>query len=75
MRHQPFGIHRVAGKPAAQVIVNAACSHAVAGVQDHADGLVVVEAPGVAQQKLRLARLGKLGRAAKPAVLRVIAVA
>ena len=74
MRHQPFGIHRVAGEAAAQVIVNAARGHAVAGVQHHAHGLLVVEAPGVAQQKLRLAGLGKLGRAAEPAVLRVVAL-
>ena len=74
MRHQPFGIHRVAGKAAAQLIVNAACGHAVAGVQHHADGLLVVEAPGVAQQELRLAGLRKLGRAAEPAVLGVVAL-
>ena len=74
MRHQPFGIHRVAGEAAAKLIVNAAGRHAVAGVQHHADGLVVVEAPGVAQQELRLARLRELGRAAEPAVLRVVAL-
>ena len=70
MRHQPFGIHRVAGEAAAELVVNAARRHAVAGVQHHADGLLVVEAPGVAQQQLRLAGLRKFRRAAEPAVLR-----
>ena len=59
VRHEPFGIHRVAGEAAAQVIVNAARGHAVAGVQHHADGLVVAEAPGVAQQKLRAGSAGE----------------
>ena len=74
MRHQPFRIHRVAGEAAAQVIVDAARRHAVAGVQHHADGVRVAEARGVAQQELRLAGLGELGRAAEPAVLRVVAL-
>ena len=68
MRHQPFGIHRVAGEAAAQLIVNAPGGHSVAGVQHHADGLFVMEAPGVAQQELRLAGLGKLGRTAEAAM-------
>ena len=51
VRHEPFGIHGVAGEAAAELVVNAARGHAVAGVQHHAHGFVVAEAPGVAQQK------------------------
>ena len=74
MRHQPFGIHRVAGEAAAELVVNTARGHAVAGVQHHANSVFVVEAPGVAQQELRLAGLRELGRAAEPAVPRVVSV-
>ncbi len=54
--------------------MNAPGGHAVAGVEHHADGLVVMEPAGVAQQELRLAGLRKLGRAAEAAVLGVVAV-
>jgi len=48
--------------------------HAVAGVEHHADGLVIMEPAGVAQQELRLAGLRKLGCAAEATVLCIKAV-
>ena len=72
VRHPPFGIHRVTGETAAELIVDATGGHAVTGVQDHARGFVVLEPLGVTQQKRGLARLGKLGGAAETAVLRVV---
>ena len=51
MRHEPFGVHRVARKAAAELVVDAAGGHAVARVQDHARGLVVVKTFCATQQK------------------------
>ena len=71
MRHEPFGVHRVTREPAAQLVVNAAGGHAVAGVQHHARGFLVVKTFRAAQQQRWQAGLRKFGRAAETAVARV----
>ena len=71
VRHEPFGIHRVTREPAAQLVVNAAGGHAVAGVQHHARGFVIVKTFRAAQQQRWQAGLRKFGRAAETAVARV----
>ena len=72
MRHKPVGVHRIAGKAAAELIVDAARGHGVARVQHHPLGLVVLEAFRAAQQKRGLAWLRKFRRAPKAAVLRIV---
>ena len=68
MRHEPFGVHGIAREAAAELVVNAAGGHALAGVQNHPHGLVVVKAFRAAQQERRNARLRKFRRAAEAAV-------
>ena len=72
MRHEPFGIHRVARKSAAELVVDAAGGHAFAGVQHHSRRLVIVKPFRAAQQKRRNAGLRKFRRAAKAAVFRIV---
>ena len=72
MRHEPSGVHRVTRKAAAELVVNAAGSHAFARVQDHARRLVVVKTFCAAQQQCRHGRLWKFRRAAKAAVARIM---
>ncbi len=71
VRHEPFGIHRVTREPAAQRVVNAAGGHAIAGVQHHARGFIVVKTLRAAQQQRWQAGLRKFRRAAESAVARV----
>ena len=68
MRHEPSGIHGVARETAAELIVNSASIHAVASVQDHLRGRVVVKAFRIAQHERWNARLRKFWRAAETAV-------
>ena len=70
--HQPLRIDRVPRKPAAQVIVDAPGRHPLTGVQHHLDGVLVLKTFREPQQESGLARLGKLGRIAKPAIFRVV---
>ena len=72
VRHEPFGIHRVAREAAAKLVVNPTRRHLVAHVQHHALRLLVVRTPGISQEQLRLAWLRKFRRAAEAAVARVV---
>src|SRR5579859_3860770 len=72
MRHEPFGIHRIARESATELIVNAAGGHALASMQNHPDRLRIVKTSGATQQKQRNARLGKLRRAAESAVAGIV---
>ena len=72
VRHEPPGVHRVTRKPAAQLVVNAAGRHAVAGVQHHARGFIVLKTFRAAQQQRWQAGLRKFGSATKTPVARVI---
>ena len=66
MRDQPLGIHGIAGEAAAQLVMDAAGGHAVAGVEDHAKGLRVLKTFGVAQQEPGLAWVREFGGRPKP---------
>ena len=74
VRHQPLSIDRVAGKAAADLIMDAACRHAFAGVEHHVHRLLFFGANPVAQQEGRMAGRGELGRVAPPAVLAVVSL-
>ena len=66
------GFRRLRVSTAAELIVYAPGSHMIAGVQYHAACLVIFETLCVAEQELRLARLRKFWRAAKPAVAWIV---
>ncbi len=68
MRHEPSGVHGIARKPAAELVVDAAGGHFVAGVQNHFHRFVIAESFGRAQQQRRNARLRKFRRVAEAAV-------
>src|SRR5262245_15860957 len=72
MRNQPLRIDGVARETTAKLVVDAARRHAVARMDYHPNRLRIVETFRVAQQKLRLAGLWKLRRAAKAAIASVI---
>ena len=72
MRHQPLGIHAIAGEPAADLVVNAARRHPFASVQHHPHPLGVPGARRLPQQKGRLARTRELGGGAKAAELGIV---
>ena len=72
MWYKPFDIHRITGEPAAKLVMNAAGSHALAAVQNHLRGFVIVKTSGTAKQEQRNARLGKFWRTAKTAVTGIV---
>src|SRR5436189_4376877 len=72
MRYQPLRIDRIPRKAASKLVVNPTSSHVIAGGQHHANGFVILETFGVAQQKLWMAGLGKFWRIAKTAVTRIV---
>ena len=49
MRHQPLAIYRVTRETAAELIMDASRRHALACVQHHPHGIVIMEPFGVAQ--------------------------
>ena len=49
--HKPFLIGGIPAKATANLVVNAACGHPFAGVQNHIDGFFVVKANAVTQQE------------------------
>ena len=71
MGHQPLFVDGVAGKSAAQLIVNAASGHAVAGFQDRLGGVIFMEAAGVPEEVQGNAGPGKFWRTAKATMLGV----
>ena len=74
VRHQPPGIDRVTREAAAQLIVDAARRHLVAGVQHHPHRLLIVMPRAVAQQEARMTGRGKFRRTTEPAVDRIVAL-
>ena len=68
MRHEPLRVHRVAGKPATQVIVDAAGRHAVQRQPHHIERTLLTVSLPDANQKLQIHRMRKLRRLPKPAV-------
>src|SRR5678815_1324526 len=68
VRHEPLCIDRIAGKAAAELIMNPTRRHPVARGEDHLDRLGVPKSSGIAQQKLWLAGLRKFRRPTKPAM-------
>jgi hypothetical protein len=64
---EPFGVDGIAGEASAQLVMHAAGGHAVAGVEDHGDGVGVAGSRGVAEEEGGLGR-GNLGGTAEAAV-------
>jgi hypothetical protein len=73
VRHEPLGVHGIARKAAAELVVNAAGGHALAGVQHHAQGFGIALLTACERSK-GLAGLGKFGGVAETAVARVVGV-
>ncbi len=71
VRHQPLLVDAIAVESAAELVVHAALGHGAQGLLQHAHALLVAGALGVAQQELEGHGLGKLGGAAKAAVVRL----
>ena len=71
VRHQPALVGRVAGKAAAEVVVDAALADVGERVVDGVPGGLVAVTDGAAPQQPEEAPLRELGRAGKPAVMRV----
>ena len=67
MRHQPFFIHRIAGKAAAELVVHPAGSHLFAGVGDHPDAIGIVRPRRLPQHKRRFAGAWEFRLVAKSA--------
>ena len=74
MRGQPLPVRGVAGKAAAQVVVDAAAVHLPQRVFHELPGFFVPAELGGAQQEEQLVRHGELGRRAEAAVLRVVGI-
>jgi hypothetical protein len=70
--HEPFGVDGVTGEPAADLIVHAAGGHPFAGVQHHADGVLVLVQSAVSEQKSGLTGAREFWGVAETAVTRVI---
>ena len=71
MRHQPALVHRVARKAAAEVIVNAALTHAIQRMLDRLEKARIAGACAGPPKHLQNRRLRKLGRAAQAAIDRI----
>src|SRR5947207_182790 len=72
MWHEPLCIHRVTRETSANLVVNAACGHALASVQHHPNGVRVTESSPVPKNKSGLTRTRKFRRAPEAAVARVV---
>ncbi len=72
VRDDPFAVHGVAGEAAAELVVDPAPGHRLAGVGRHLECAVRPGAGVVAQQELDCHRRRELGRAAESAVLLVV---
>src|SRR6266481_4040178 len=72
MRHQPARIGRITGKATSNLIVNSPSRHALTGVENHLDGLLILETRAIAQEKSRMARRRKLRRGAPPAMFCIV---
>ena len=68
VRHDPGGVHGVAGEAAGELVVHAAAGHRLAGGVGHLQRAAVPGAGVVAQQELQHHRRRELRRAAEPAV-------
>ena len=68
VRHQPFGIRRIAMKPATELIVDAAPGHLRTSVANNLERLLLAGAMKDPQQEFQGHRGRKLGRAAKAAI-------
>ncbi|CAM5710305.1 hypothetical protein SVIOM74S_06101 [Streptomyces violarus] len=72
VRHDPVTVDRVAGEAAAELVVDAAPGHALAGVLRHLEGALGTGAGVVAQQELQHHGRRELRRPAESAALRVV---
>ncbi len=72
VRHDPLAVDGVAGEAAAELVVDAAARHPLAGLGGHLEGALGAGAGVVPQQELDDHGRRELGRAAEAAVRRVI---
>ena len=72
MGDQPVGVNRVAGEPAAQVVVHAAGGHGVQGGREDSDWLSLRGPSHVPEEGLEAHGLGELGGPAEPTPLVVV---
>ena len=68
MRHHPLAVDGVAGEAAAELVVQPAARHRLAGRVEHRARPPVARPPRVAEQQLQDHRRRELGRASEPAV-------
>src|SRR5581483_9153624 len=70
--YQPVGVDRIAGEPAAELVVYAARRHGVEGLGDHGQDLGSSALSRRPEQKLEARLLGELRGLSEPAPLRVV---
>ncbi len=75
MRHDPAGVDRVPGEPAAELVVHATAGHRLAGGFGHRQRVGIPGPLVVAEQELQHHRRRELRRAAEPAPGRVVVAA
>ena len=68
MRHQPHRIDRIAGKTAADLVIDAAAGHLPQGKTHRAQGRLIAAAGMITKQKFQADGVGELGLAAESAM-------